>query len=38
MEKEKSAVKGLVETTELSEFFKEEYFETKKVVYVPIPV
>lgn len=38
LEKEKSAVKGLVETTELSEFFKEEYFETKKVVYVPIPV
>lgn len=38
LEKEKGAVKGIVETTDLSEYFTEEYFETKKVVYVPIPV
>lgn len=38
LEKEKGAVKGMVETTDLSDYFKEEYFETKKVVYVPIPV
>ncbi len=38
LEKEKGAVKGIVETTDLSEYFSEEYFETKKVVYVPIPV
>lgn len=38
LEKEKGAVKGIVETTNLSDYFSEEYFETKKVVYVPIPV
>lgn len=38
LEKEKGAVKGIVETTDLSDYFSEEYFETKKVVYVPIPV
>lgn len=38
LEKEKDAVKGIVETTNLSDYFSEEYFETKKVVYVPIPV
>lgn len=36
LEKERSAVKGLVEETALSNYFSEEYFETKKVVYVPI--
>lgn len=36
LEKERSAVKGLVEETALSDYFSEEYFETKKVVYVPI--
>ena len=36
LEKERSAVKGLVEETGLSDYFSEEYFETKKVVYVPI--
>lgn len=38
LEKEKGAVRGVVETTNLSDYFQEEYFETKKVVYVPIPV
>lgn len=38
LDKEKGAVKGIVETTNLSDYFSEEYFETKKVVYVPIPV
>lgn len=38
LEKERGAVKGVVEITELSDYFSEEYFETKKVVYVPIPV
>lgn len=32
------AKSSLVEATNLSDFFTEEYFETKKVVYVPIPV
>lgn len=32
------AKSNLVEATDLSDFFTEEYFETKKVVYVPIPV
>lgn len=36
LEREKNAVKTLVETTELSDYFSEEYFQTKKVVYVPI--
>ena len=38
LEKELSSVNALVEVTELSTFFTEAYFETKKVVYVPIPV
>ncbi|MCF0160788.1 MAG: 16S rRNA (guanine(527)-N(7))-methyltransferase RsmG [Bacteroidaceae bacterium] len=38
LEKELSTVNALVEVTELSTFFTEAYFETKKVVYVPIPV
>lgn len=36
LEREKNAVKTLVEITELSDYFSEEYFQTKKVVYVPI--
>lgn len=36
LEREKNAVKGTVEVTSLSDYFTEEYFETKKVVYVPI--
>jgi 16S rRNA (guanine527-N7)-methyltransferase len=36
LEREMSAVKGVIEVTELSDYFTEEYFTTKKVVYVPI--
>lgn len=36
LEREMNAVKGTVEITNLSDYFSEEYFETKKVVYVPI--
>ena len=28
--------KGLIEVTEISDFFAEPYFETKKVIYLPI--
>ena len=34
LEKERSAVKGLVEETALSDYFSEEYFETKKEAIV----
>lgn len=37
LEREMSEVKGIVEVTSLNDYFTEEYFETKKVVYVPIP-
>ncbi|MCL2596350.1 MAG: 16S rRNA (guanine(527)-N(7))-methyltransferase RsmG [Paludibacter sp.] len=30
--------KNIAETYEISEFFSDEYFKTKKIVYVPIPV
>ena len=36
LEREMSTVKGVIEVTELSDYFTEEYFTTKKVVYVPI--
>ena len=36
LEREASAVRGDKFITPLSDFFKEEYFETKKVVYVPL--
>lgn len=36
LEREINAVKGTIEVTALSDYFSEEYFETKKVVYVPI--
>ena len=36
LEREAAAVRGDKFVTPLSDFFKEEYFETKKVVYVPI--
>ncbi|MCQ2268093.1 MAG: 16S rRNA (guanine(527)-N(7))-methyltransferase RsmG [Bacteroidaceae bacterium] len=37
LEREMNEVKGIVEVTSLNDYFTEEYFETKKVVYVPIP-
>ena len=37
LEREMNEVKGFVEVTSLNDYFTEEYFETKKVVYVPIP-
>lgn len=37
LEREINEVKGIVEVTSLNDYFTEEYFETKKVVYVPIP-
>jgi len=36
LEREMSVVKGFVEVTELSDYFTEDYFMTKKIVYVPI--
>lgn len=36
LEREMSTVKGVIEVTELSDYFTEDYFATKKVVYVPI--
>lgn len=36
LEREMNMVKGTVEVTSLSDYFSEEFFETKKVVYVPI--
>ena len=38
LEREMNAVHCTVEVTELSTYFEEEYFTTKKVVYVPIVV
>lgn len=37
LEREMNEVKGIVEVASLNDYFTEEYFETKKVVYVPIP-
>lgn len=36
LDEELSELKRPYHTTELSKFFKEEFFETKKVVYVPL--
>jgi 16S rRNA (guanine527-N7)-methyltransferase len=36
LEEELAELKRLYHTTDLSQFFKEEFFETKKVVYVPL--
>jgi 16S rRNA (guanine527-N7)-methyltransferase len=36
LDEELAELKRPYQTTDLSKFFKEEFFETKKVVYVPL--